>query len=343
MKPSQRKILYCAFKKNLKYEQHNQIKVAQLSGYVSEQTNYHHGEECLNQSIIKMSQSFVNSNNVPLLQNVGQFGSRSHAGKDSASPRYIFTKLGPLTSIIFNSLDNCLLKHAYDDGERVEFENYVPIVPNVLINGMTAIGTGWSSNIPNFNLLHIIHKLKLLIANDIESFTMFQLKPYYHGFKGVIRQINDDSKKFVSEGIYDVKQMKNNKTIHVIREIPIDISIDSYKSFLESKLEKKEIKDLKNNSSANEPHFEFQCVKPFDPDDFKLSSTISLSNMVLFNTKGKIQRYDSVDNIIFEFYDFRFGYYEKRLNYMLENAKARKIFLLTKHDLFLILLKTIYL
>ena len=323
LKPSQRKILYCAFKKNLKYDSESQIKVAQLSGYVSEQTNYHHGEECLNQSIIKMAQNFVNSNNIPLLQNVGQFGSRSMAGKDAASPRYIFTKLGPLTSSMFSSLDNPLLKHAYDDGQKVEYEHYIPIVPTVLINGMTAIGTGWSSNIPTFNLLEIIHKLKLLLVNDLEEFELYQLKPYYHGFKGTIRSADDTTtNKFISQGTFEVKHLKNNKIVHVITEIPVDMTIDGYKSFLESKLEQKLIKDLKNNSTANDPYFEFLCLKDFHPDDFKLSSTISLTNMVLFNSKGKIEKYKSVDDIIYEFYDIRLEYYEKRIAYMLQNMNS---------------------
>ena len=79
---------------------------------------------------------------------------------------------------------------------------------------------------------------------------------------------------------------------------------------------------MKNNSSANEPYFEFVCLKDFDPDDFKLSSTISLNNMVLFNSKGKIEKYKSVDDIIYEFYDIRLEYYEKRITYMLENMNS---------------------
>ena len=39
-KPSQRKVLYACFKRNLK----NEIKVAQLAGYISEHSAYHHGK-----------------------------------------------------------------------------------------------------------------------------------------------------------------------------------------------------------------------------------------------------------------------------------------------------------
>lgn len=43
LKPSQRKVLYACFKRNLKSE----IKVAQLTGYCAEHTAYHHGEASL--------------------------------------------------------------------------------------------------------------------------------------------------------------------------------------------------------------------------------------------------------------------------------------------------------
>jgi DNA topoisomerase-2 len=89
LKPSQRKILYSCFKRNLKEE----IRVAQLAGYVSEHAAYHHGEASLMSTIIGMAQNFVGSNNINLLRPVGQFGSRLLGGKDSASPRYIHTYL----------------------------------------------------------------------------------------------------------------------------------------------------------------------------------------------------------------------------------------------------------
>jgi len=44
-------------------------------------------------TIVGLAQNFVGSNNLNLLQPQGQFGTRLHGGKDSASPRYIFTML----------------------------------------------------------------------------------------------------------------------------------------------------------------------------------------------------------------------------------------------------------
>ena len=86
LKPSQRKILYCCFKRNLNKE----IRVAQLAGYVSEHGAYHHGEMSLNSTIISMAQNFVGAKNINLLEPNGQFGSRLKGGKDAAQPVDIF-------------------------------------------------------------------------------------------------------------------------------------------------------------------------------------------------------------------------------------------------------------
>lgn len=50
-------------------------------------------------TIVGLAQNFVGSNNLNLLQPLGQFGTRLHGGKDSASPRYIFTMLRLVSSL----------------------------------------------------------------------------------------------------------------------------------------------------------------------------------------------------------------------------------------------------
>lgn len=57
LKPSQKKILYYMIKKNIT----KSIKVAQLSGYVSAEMSYHHGEVSLQGAIINMAQTFIGS------------------------------------------------------------------------------------------------------------------------------------------------------------------------------------------------------------------------------------------------------------------------------------------
>lgn len=114
LKPSERKILYGCFKKNLREE----IKVAQLVGYISEHTAYHHGEQSLAGTIVAMAQNFVGSNNINLLMPNGQFGTRNKGGKDCASSRYIFTELNKVTRHIFNPNDSPLMDYIFEEGQK---------------------------------------------------------------------------------------------------------------------------------------------------------------------------------------------------------------------------------
>ena len=94
-----------------------------------------------------MAQSYCGSNNVNLLYPSGQFGTRRMGGKDSASARYIFTRLEKITRAIFHPDDDAILTYLNDDGLSIEPEYYMPVIPVVLVNGSEGIGTGWSSNI----------------------------------------------------------------------------------------------------------------------------------------------------------------------------------------------------
>ena len=120
---------------------------------------YHHGEQSLNQTIVTMAQDYVGSNNLNLLQPNGQFGTRLLGGKDSASPRYIYTCLAPITHTIMKNEDESLLQAQYEEGIRIEPVCFLPVVPMVLINGATGIGTGWSTTIPNHNPIEIVDRM----------------------------------------------------------------------------------------------------------------------------------------------------------------------------------------
>lgn len=175
LKPGQRKVMYGCFKRNLKKE----IKVAQLGGYVSENTAYHHGEQSLTATIVGLAQKFVGSNNINLLEPNGQFGTRMQGGKDAASARYIFTNTSAMTRAVFHPADDPLLTYLVEDGQRIEPEYYLPTVPLILINGADGIGTGWSTQIPNYNPVDVVENLRRLMRGE----EMVPMTPWFRGFK----------------------------------------------------------------------------------------------------------------------------------------------------------------
>ena len=85
LKKSQRKVLFSAFKRNLKKE----IRVAQFAGYISEHASYHHGEASL-RNLGNMAQDYVGSDNINLLMPNGQFGTGLKGGKDAHNLVYSY-------------------------------------------------------------------------------------------------------------------------------------------------------------------------------------------------------------------------------------------------------------
>ena len=145
--------LYSCFRTGLRAG--DQIKVIQLAGYVSEVAAYHHGETALHGTIVHMAASYVgSSNNVPLLEGFGQFGTRLQGGNDAASPRYIHCGIGALTHDLIREEDHTLLSYEEEDGEQVQPKHYMPIIPLILVNGQEGVGTGWS-----LSLIHIFCQL----------------------------------------------------------------------------------------------------------------------------------------------------------------------------------------
>jgi len=321
-KPSLRKILYASILRNIFKEE---IKVAQLAGFVSDKAGYHHGEASLQGAIVGMAQNFVGSNNINLLLPNGAFGNRKLGGKNAASARYIFTQLCELVSLLFRDADNCVLNYVDDDGTPVEPEVYATLICMLLVNGANGIGTGSSTDIPQYNPKDIIKNTRLLIQGK-EPVPMV---PHYKGFKGKVVILND--KSFETHGIYEII---DENTI-IIEELPIGTWTETYKTILDNltaddpnkpikgELFKKVIDDCGNNTIKFTLIFLDgvlqELVKKNEIEKrLQLVNKHSLNNMNAYNANGTIQKYNSVLDIMIEHHKFRLDMYVKRKEYYLK-------------------------
>jgi DNA topoisomerase-2 len=331
-KPSQRKVLFACFKRKLKDE----IKVAQLAGFVGEHSAYHHGEASLHGTIVNMAQSFVGSNNLNLLTPSGQFGTRRMGGKDAASPRYIFTKLEKITRAIFHPDDDELLNYLNDDGMSIEPEHYMPVIPMVLVNGSDGIGTGWSSCVNNHNPRDIIENIRRLIVGDEPE----KMVPFYSGYTGDI-SISADTKYSVTGKIE-----RTNETTLFISELPLKKWTHDYKIFLEAmtiadKNSTPDLKTFKENHTDATVSFTLTAEKEnIDQWEnlpkgglyakFKLTGSLSTANMHLFDTEARIVKYASPEDILKDFFDLRMDFYVKRKNLILKKLRREQRMLSNK-------------
>ena len=168
----------------------------------------------------------MRTNNIELLEPIGQFGSRILGGEDSAQPRYIHTHLSKNVEKLFNPLDENVYDYNYDDTLRVEPKYYVPTLPMILVNGSNGIGTGWSSDIPQYNPKDICENIRAFLANpDAE---LKPLVPYYRGFTGTIIKVDDTH--FISRGKFE----KTKKHQIRITELPVGLWTERFKEHVES-------------------------------------------------------------------------------------------------------------
>lgn len=335
LKTSLRKILYAAFKRNLKTE----IKVAQFSGYVSEHSGYHHGESSLNGAIVGMAQNYVGSNNINLLLPNGQFGTRLQGGKDSASERYIFTQLSPITRALFPADDDHVLERKDDDGSLVEPVFYAPVLSMLLVNGSKGIGTGFSTDIASYNPVDVIAYLRYKLAGA-KGEPPARMHPYYQGFNGVVAPCDEACSRYIIRGVW---KRVNDKSIRVT-ELPVGYWTDDFKQHLEALIcpaaptgktckIKPIVKDYSDMSTDQTVDITISLVPgalakleaevhPYGCNGvdklFKLFTFHSTTNMHAFNEKEQLRKYGSAEEIADAYFDVRMGVYKERKAHALE-------------------------
>jgi DNA topoisomerase II len=314
LKPSQRKILNTVLKKNITTE----TKVAQLGALSASLENYHHGEASLFGAIIALAQDYPGSNNMNLLEPCGQFGSRLVLGKDSASPRYIFTRLNENTKRLFlkEDLDPELIDYLVEENQTIEPRHFVPTMPIVLINGALGIGTGYSTFVPQFNPKDVAENIRLLL----EKKQVKKLVPWYRGFKGTVTE--NLKGEFHME--CTPKRLGTKKFIYVVDEIPLTTGITQFKDLLEDLSDPMEFKIIKNDSTENSVYFELQFGKEQSILDlqtkFKMVKKIQLDNMVLFH-QGKLQKFKDPNDILKIFLKTRLTFVKKKKELLLRDIQ----------------------
>ncbi len=317
LKTSQRKVLFSCFKRNLTKE----LKVAQLAGYVAEHSAYHHGEASLHGTIINMAQTFTGSNNVNLLHPAGQFGSKVQGGSDASSPRYIFTHLSSLARLVFPELDDAVHEYLQEDGERIEPQHYVPVIPMLLVNGCRGIGTGYSTNVPSYDVRQVIEAVRAHILEESREGVTWV--PAYRGFRGTVTETEDGSKAR-TKGV--VKLVKANT--YRITEVPVSMSYqdltDKLSNLAEGKRDEATVRDYQswNTDRTCDFRVEFWPGKVKSIEDvvttLGLEDWVSLTNMHAFSAKGQITKYSGPEAVVEEFVPVRRAMYVRRKAHLIE-------------------------
>jgi DNA topoisomerase-2 len=307
-KPTQRKIIFTA-NRAWKSGSEKPLKIFQLSGKVAAESFYHHGNASLDAAITGMAQSFKNS--MPLLEEIGQFGSLR--SPEAGAPRYISTKLSKNFRLLYKDFE--LLTPRMEEGNEIEPEYFLPIIPTVLLNGSSGIAVGFATNILNRNPLDLIDACLAVVNGKKYKEPL----PWWKDFKGKVEKVQDTESSFVFRGEYSIK----DTTTVEITELPPSMTFEKYENILNTFTEKGWIRGYEDNCSNGINYaikFGRAELKKHEP---RLEQILKLAeseteNLTCLDEHGKLIIFKNVDEIIRYFVKFRLSYYDKRKQYYLD-------------------------
>lgn len=285
-----------------------EVKVAQLASYTAAETDYHHGEQGIGGVISNMAQNFVGSNNMNLMEPIGQFGSRLNPEPGAA--RYIHTRLSGNFRQLFKKEDDVIIEHQYSDDMKIEPAFYLPILPVLLINGSEGIGTGFASKVFSHNPAALRDDILSILKGKKRK----PLTPWYKGFTGAVLQ-GDNPLQWITKGKIEVV----NTTTLKITELPIGMYQDDIKSVLVSLIERGLVKDFEDDSTGSTGILitvtvprSTACVENDKLIElFKLISK-GTQNLTAWLANGKLKTFNNASEIVDYFTEFRLQKFEDR-------------------------------
>jgi DNA topoisomerase-2 len=307
-KPTQRKIIHIS-NQIWKTGSEKNLKVFQLAGKVASDAFYHHGNTSLENAIVTMAQKF--KNNAALLEEDGQFGSLRSPQPGAA--RYIGTKLSNNFRLIYKDFD--LLDYKEEEGESIEPRYFLPIIPTVLLNGSSGIAVGFASNVLNREIKSIIDGCGRVLMGKSTGV----IKPSLNEFTGEFIQDKENSKRWIIRGRF---QKTNTSTVKIL-ELPPSMTYEKYEELLDKLCDSKDIVSYDDNCKDNIDYtIKFNRSVLEKLDDEKIIKLLKLeeSSTEIFSTLdefGKLKIFETSEEIIEYFVNFRLTYYYKRKDFQL--------------------------
>jgi DNA topoisomerase-2 len=310
-KNTARKILYTIIGKNIIQEK----KVSQISSAMSEYAQYLHGDA--SGVVVTMAQNFAGTNNIPLLDREGNFGTRFI--NEASAPRYIYTNGSKELWEIFNKEDSKILVKQFFEGDEIEPVFYLPNLPMLLINGSEGVSSGFAQKIlprnPELIKKFLSSKLSGQTPKVGQTFT-----PYFEGFNGTITQGETD-KQWIIKGKADVISVAKVK----ITELPIGYNLKSYIKVLDKLEDAKIITGYKDKSDNDKFEFEVSFLssnlKTLSDEQLlaklKLVKTVT-ENYTCVNEENKIQVFDSAQEIFEYYYSVKIKFLQLRKDFLIE-------------------------
>lgn len=318
LKNASRKVIFTVLEKKIK----EKTKVLQLSNKCAEYADYLHGS--LDGVVVTLAQDFAGTNNIPLLQKFGNFGTRCI--QEASAPRYIFAKGSDELFDLFK--DSEILEQQFFEGSRIEPKFYTPTLPMLLVNGSEGVSSGFAQKILPRNPENLKKYILEKLSGKEPSEEL--LNPYAKNFKGNFRKDVETPNKWYIEGV--VEHVKNNE--YLITEIPFTYDLKTYTNVLDDLVESKAIIRYSSESDG-ENILRFRVTLPKGVNDslitrLKLYKIVN-ENYTAIDENLKVREFKSAKEIIDYYIDIKLKFLQKRKTYIIE--KLNKDFKILENKL----------
>lgn len=301
LKDAQRKALW------LVRNRADKIKTVSLAGDMISSGLYLHGDTSASGAISMMAAPFCN--NITLLEGTGSFGTRVSPVDGIGAPRYTYVRRSKIAQeILYKDLDIVPLKDNYD-GSTKEPITFLPLIPIVLLNGISGIAVGWSTEIlPRSPKVLVDSCIKVLDGKSLRK-----LIPTYTYLTCKAKHLEENTWEFKGT----VNKL-NTSTVHVT-ELPPDLTLDKFimklnkleddgviRNFVDKSTDKIDI-TVKFKLGSIAKKTDEQLIKIL-----KLRSTMKERCVVIDWNGSSIKQYDNAEDIVKQFVDWRLGFYKDR-------------------------------
>ena len=330
-KPSQRKILYMMYKKNLLTSA--RAKSANIVGEVMKLNP--HGDSAIYDAMVRLSRGYEALLH-PYVDSKGNFGKVYSKDMVWAASRYTEAKLDKICAELFSDIDKNTVDMVDNYDNSMKEPTLLPVTfPTILVNPNSGIAAGMASTICSFNLEEVCNATIALIKNpeaDIYDILLgpdFSTGGYLLYDREAIEEIYKTGRgklKIRSKYRFD----KENSCIEVY-EIPATTTIEEIIDKVIEKIKDgrfKEISDIRDETDLSGLKIAIDVKRGTDPDKLmaKLFSSTPLESSVNANFNILVNDYPrvmGVYEILSEWIKFRSGCIIRRTEFELNRATDR--------------------
>lgn len=299
----------------------DKMKTFALSGLMGYERLYVHGEGSANGAIGLLAAPY--KNNVPLIEGLGAFGSRVAPVEGIGAPRYTEVRRAKAAEmILYRDLDLVPLEDNYD-GSNQQPQHFLPLIPTVLLNGVSGVAVGWSTEI----LPRALKSLVQATQDALNGKPIKGLEPFYARYDITVTSLGGNKWEYAGRA-----EIVDTSTVR-ITELPPGLSIEAFRRTLIQMEDTDQIRDFTDRSTEVidiTVRFKRGSIADWTAqraiDFFKLKEKVTERIVVIDWNGTSVRTYADPADLVRDFAAWRLGWYTTRFEKLRDDATVERAY-----------------